>query len=150
MEKIILIKYGELTTKKDNRNLFIKKIYDHLKIALSEYDINIIYTRDRMFIEPKEENIGIIVDIVKNIFGIHSIVIAYKVQTNIDLIKECVLSVASTEKFDTFKVQTDRSDKSFEINSGIIFSGYFRHVVVFVVQSLSRVHLFATPWSVAR
>ena len=56
MEKIILIKYGELTTKKDNRNLFIKKIYDQLTLALSEYDINIIYTRDRMFIEPKKEN----------------------------------------------------------------------------------------------
>ena len=117
MEKIILIKYGELTTKKDNRNLFIKKIYDHLNQALSEYDINIVYTRDRMFIEPKEENIDLIVDIVKNIFGIHSIVIAYKVQTNIDLIKEGVLEVASTVDFNTFKVQTDRSDKSFDINS---------------------------------
>jgi len=117
MEKIILIKYGELTTKKDNRNLFIKKIYDQLKLALSEYDIDIIYTRDRMFIEPRKENIEQVVDIVKNIFGIHSIVIAYKVQTNIDLIKEAVLEVASTEKFDTFKVQTDRSDKSFELSS---------------------------------
>ena len=34
MEKIILIKYGELTTKKANRNLFINKIYDNLKLAL--------------------------------------------------------------------------------------------------------------------
>ena len=117
MEKIILIKYGELTTKKDNRNLFINKIYEHLKQALSEYDINIIYTRDRMFIEPKNENIGLIVDIVKNIFGIHSIVIAYKVQTNIDLIRDGVLNVASIVEFNTFKVQVDRSDKKFELNS---------------------------------
>ena len=117
MEKIILIKYGELTTKKDNRNLFIKKIYDHLKIALAEYDINIIYTRDRMFIEPKEENIDSVIDIVKNIFGIHSIVIAYKVQTNIDLIKESILYVASTEKFDTFKVVCAPNSNSFGVTS---------------------------------
>ena len=117
MEKIILIKYGELTTKKDNRNLFINKIYEHLKQALSEYDINIIYTRDRMFIEPKNENIDLIVDIVKNIFGIHSIVIAYKVQTNIDLIRDGVLNVASIVDFNNFKVQVDRSDKKFELNS---------------------------------
>ena len=117
MEKIILIKYGELTTKKDNRNLFIKKIYDQLTLALSEYDINIIYTRDRMFIEPKLEKVDLIVDIIKNIFGIHSIVIAYKVQTNIDFIKEAVLHVASIVNFETFKVQTDRSDKTFELNS---------------------------------
>ena len=117
MEKIILIKYGELTTKKDNRNLFINKIYEHLKSALSEYDVNIIYTRDRMFIEPKNENIDSVVDIVKNIFGIHSIVVAYKVQTNIDSIKKSVLKVASLVEFNTFKILTDRSDKSFELNS---------------------------------
>ena len=34
MEKIILIKYGELTTKKDNRNLFIDKIYNNMKLLL--------------------------------------------------------------------------------------------------------------------
>ena len=117
MEQIILIKYGELTTKKDNRSLFINKIYEHLKQALSNFDVNIIYTRDRMFIEPKNENIEEIIDIVKNIFGIHSIVIAYKVQTNIDLIKEAALKVASIVEFNTFKVQTDRSDKNFDINS---------------------------------
>ena len=117
MEKIILIKYGELTTKKANRNLFINKIYDNLKLVLSDYNVNIISNRARMFIETNNENIDEIVNIVKNIFGIHSIVIAYKVQTNIDVIKESVLEVASKEKFNTFKVETDRADKSFEINS---------------------------------
>jgi len=117
MEKIILIKYGELTTKKANRNLFINKIYDNLKLVLSNYNVNIISNRSRMFIEPNNENIDEIVKIVKNIFGIHSIVIAYKVKTNIDTIKESVLEVATKEKFNTFKVETDRADKSFEINS---------------------------------
>jgi len=117
MEKIILIKYGELTTKKANRNLFINKIYDNLKLVLSDYNVNIISNRARMFIETNNENIDEIVNIVKNIFGIHSIVIAYKVKTNIDTIKESVLEVATKEKFNTFKVETDRADKSFEINS---------------------------------
>ena len=117
MEKIILIKYGELTTKKANRNLFINKIYDNLKLVLSNYNVNIISNRSRMFIETNNEDIDEIVNIVKNIFGIHSIVIAYKVKTNIDIIKESVLEVVSKEKFNTFKVETDRADKSFEINS---------------------------------
>ena len=117
MEKIILIKYGELTTKKANRNLFINKIYDNLKLALSDYDVNIISNRVRMFIEPGKENIDEIVNIVKNIFGIHSIVVAYQVETNIEVIKESVLEVAAKETFNTFKVETDRADKSFEINS---------------------------------
>ncbi len=117
MEKIILIKYGELTTKKANRNLFINRIYENMKQALANYDIKINKNRVRMFIEPGNENIDEIVDIVKNIFGIHSIVIAYKVKTNIDTINESVLEVASSIEFNTFKVETDRADKSFPINS---------------------------------
>jgi len=117
MEKIILIKYGELTTKKANRNLFINRIYENMKQSLANYDIKIIKNRVRMFIEPGNENIDEIVDIVKNIFGIHSIVIAYKVQTNIDTINESVLEIASKIDFTTFKVETDRADKSFPINS---------------------------------
>jgi len=117
MEKIILIKYGELTTKKDNRNLFINRIYENMKQSLANYDIKIIKNRVRMFIEPGNENIDEIVDIVKNIFGIHSIVIAYKVKTNIDTINESVLEIASKIDFTTFKVETDRADKSFPINS---------------------------------
>ena len=117
MEKIILIKYGELTTKKANRNLFINRIYENMKQALVNYNIKINKNRVRMFIEPGNENIDEIVDIIKNIFGIHSIVIAYKVKTNIDTINESVLEVASHIDFTTFKVETDRADKSFPINS---------------------------------
>ena len=117
MEKIILIKYGELTTKKANRNLFINRIYENMKLALENYDIKITKNRVRMFIEPGNENIEEIVNIVKNIFGIHSIVIAYKVKTNIYTIKESVIEVVSNIDFETFKVETDRADKTFPINS---------------------------------
>ena len=117
MEKIILIKYGELTTKKANRNLFINRIYENMKLALENYDIKISKNRVRMFVEPGNENIDEIVDIVKNIFGIHSIVIAYKVKTNIETIQDSVIKIASNIDFQTFKVETDRADKSFPINS---------------------------------
>jgi len=117
MKKIILIKYGELTTKGDNRNLFINKIYDHLKILLHDYDVEIVKNRVRMFIDPRDCEIDEIVGIVKNVFGIHSIVIAYKVETNIETIETSILEIAKAIDFNTFKVETDRADKSFPIAS---------------------------------
>lgn len=117
MKKIILIKYGELTTKKDNRNLFINKIYENLSLALSNYDITIIKNRVRMFIDPKDNDIDEIISITKNIFGIHSIVVAYKIDSSIDIINSSVLEVIKEIDFNTFKVETDRADKSFPINS---------------------------------
>ena len=117
MEKIILIKYGELTTKKANRNLFINRIYENMKLLLKDYDINIVKNRVRMFITVNDNREEEVINIVKNIFGIHSIVLAYKVNTNIDEIKENIIKIASTIKFNTFKVETDRADKSFPISS---------------------------------
>lgn len=116
MDKIILIKYGELTTKKANRNLFINILCDNVKEALKNYHVNIIKNRVRMFIET-DDNINEIVDILKDIFGIHSIVVAYKVNTNTDIIKEKVLEVVKEIDFNTFKVDTRRTDKNFNIPS---------------------------------
>ena len=128
MEKILLIKYGELTTKGDNRNIFINKIYDNMKLLLSNYDVKITKNRVRMFVSVKDEEIDEVIDIIKNIFGIHSIVLAYKVNTNIETIKESVLNVAKEVEFKTFKVETDRADKSFPIKSTDFsreFGGFF-------------------------
>ena len=117
MEKIILIKYGELTTKGDNRNLFISKIYEQMKELLANYDVKIVKNRVRMFITVDEKNIDEVVNIVKNIFGIHRIVIAYKVKTDIREIEKTILDIIKIENFSTFKVETDRADKSFPIPS---------------------------------
>ena len=116
MEKIILIKYGELTTKKNNRNLFINLLYENIKNKLKNYDVKIVKNRVRMFIETND-NIDEIVSILSNIFGIHSIVVAYKVDNNIDSIKTNVLDIVKNIEFKTFKVETKRSDKRFPIPS---------------------------------
>ena len=39
--KIILIKYGELTTKKGNRNFFIKTLTKNIEHKLSNFDVKI-------------------------------------------------------------------------------------------------------------
>lgn len=116
MKKIILIKYGELTTKKANRALFIKYLYEDIKRKLTNYNVKIIKNRVRMYIET-DDNIEEIIKILKNIFGIHSIVIAYKVDTNTEKIKETALAIAKDIDFKTFKVETKRSDKNFPIPS---------------------------------
>ncbi len=114
--KIILIKYGELTTKTGNRKLFINILYNNINNALKNYDVKITKNRVRMFIET-EDNIDEIVNILKNIFGIHSIVVATRVNTNIKEIEKEVLEIAKAIAFKTFKVETSRADKSFSVPS---------------------------------
>ncbi len=115
MKKMILIKYGELTTKKGNRKLFIKLLVKNISSILKDVDYKIRYDRVRMYIES--DDIDLVINKLRNVFGIHSIVKCYKVNTNIEEIKESILEIVSNIKFNTFKVDTKRADKSFEIPS---------------------------------
>ena len=115
MCKLILIKYGELTTKKGNRRTFIKLLKNNSSKNIKDFDFNIRDMYDRMYIESK--NIDEIANKLTNVFGIHSIVICYKVNTNIEDINNLVIEVVGKEKFTTFKVETKRSYKEFPIQS---------------------------------
>ena len=115
MNNLILIKYGELTTKKANRNVFIKQLANNVKKILNGEEFNIKFDRVRMYIECN--NAEFIVKKLQNVFGIHGIVIVTKVNTNTEDIKEKVLELLRNEKFNTFKVHTKRADKTFEIHS---------------------------------
>ena len=116
MEKIIIIKYGELTTKKDNINFFINALRDNIKKSLKDIDNKIIYDHGRMFIETSDYET--VLNILKKTFGIHEINIGYKLKTNsLEEINAELLNLLKDKEFKTFKVTTKRSDKSYPINS---------------------------------
>ena len=115
MNNLILIKYGELTTKKANRNVFIKLLAKNINNLLKGIDYRMRFDRVRMYIEC--DDVDLVVSKIRNVFGIHGIVICHRVNNNIDEIKEKVKELLSNESFKTFKVYTKRADKSFEIHS---------------------------------
>lgn len=118
MEKIILIKYGELTTKKANRNQFIKQLKKNILKMLENENLEIKYDMSRMYIYVEESKLESIVSKLKKVFGLHGIVIGHIVDNNIDTLKKQVLEILQNENFKTFKVETKRSDKNYPIHSG--------------------------------
>ena len=118
MKRIILIKYGELTTKKDNRGFFIKTLRKNILNKLTDFNIEIKDDYYRMFIYCEESDIDKIISILKSIFGIHEIVICISsTDTSILNIKNISLDIMKNKTFKTFKVETNRSDKSYPIKS---------------------------------
>ena len=116
--RVILIKYGELSTKKGNRNFFINTLYNNVKSKLGMYDVSINKDRAKMTINFRDEDLDDIVKIVGKVFGIHTFNIAYLCDSDEDAIKSTVMEVVSNTNFNTFKVETKRSDKRFPIHSG--------------------------------
>ncbi len=118
MEKMILIKYGELSTKKSNIGLFLKQLKDNVSYQLKDMDVDIKFDKGRMFINLKEDNFDDVVNRLKNVFGIHEFDIAYKLYNkDFDEIGKSVLKLVKGKEFKTFKVVTKRSDKKYPIDS---------------------------------
>ena len=116
MKELIIIKYGELTTKKDNIKFFIKTLVKNVEESLKDIDHTLEYDNGRMFIytdyieETKEK--------LRNIFGIFEIETGYELEKNdIDYISDVLKDLIKEKNFKTFKVVTKRSDKSYPITS---------------------------------
>ena len=135
MEKLILIKYGELTTKKDNRKFFIKELVHNINKKIDNIEIE--YSLDRMYI--KSNDINETISKLKEVFGIYSIIECYKVNNNIDEIKNTILDLLKNINFKTFKVITKRSDKSFPISS-MEFSSKIGGIILKNIESKVDVH----------
>ena len=117
MTKIIFVKYGELNTKKGNIKFFIDALYKNIKQKLKDCNVTIDRNIARTYIELQEDNEQEVIKRLQQVFGIHSIVISNRVETDLDIIKEEALKTIKSRNINTFKVSTKRPFKSFPYES---------------------------------
>ncbi|WDV44461.1 tRNA 4-thiouridine(8) synthase ThiI [Clostridiaceae bacterium M8S5] len=122
MVKVISISYGEVALKGNNRSYFVNKLIKQIKRLVKDYqDTNVYQDRSKIFIEANEADIDEIVKEVKKIFGIVLISICYRVEKDMDNLRQCAIyamnDLKSKREVNTFKVEAKRADKKFPINS---------------------------------
>ena len=116
MNRVVLIKYGELTTKKGNRKFFINTLYQNLKKKLNNLDVKISRDISRMYIEFSDSDLDLVLKKLNQVFGIHTYQVAYKIETDSEAIKNLAVTIMEN-KTGTFKVETKRANKNFPIQS---------------------------------
>ena len=110
----ILIRYGELTLKGNNRKDFVNKLKNNLLMWIRKEELKVEY--DRMFINFSTKNL----DILQNIFGIFSYSPVLECESNLDSIKKSIknlLNEIDLNKFKTFAINSRRNDKTFSLTS---------------------------------
>ena len=116
MEKVIIIRYCEIHLKGKNRGYFEKVFMNNLEKSLSGIRHEIRKPSGRYVVENFDEaRTDEIVSRLQKVFGTHTLSIAYKVPASMDDIFAAVLAVAPEEG--SFKVQANRADKHFPLNS---------------------------------
>ncbi len=121
MQDLILIKLGELILKGNNRNRFEDRLMVNIKHALSKTgSYRIEKAQGTMYVTPRDDSpIGPAVEKIRKVFGITKISPAYACEKNMPSIYAGILEKMSDnlKNAKTFKVESKRSDKAFELKS---------------------------------
>ena len=116
MNELILVKYApEIFLKGLNRGKFEKKLRDNIGKKLEGINAEFIHDSGRYFI--KTEEVEESVKRISKVFGILEVCLVKQVEIDLNLIKEVALEKAKETKDRTFKIITNRANKSFELNS---------------------------------
>ncbi len=114
MNKVILIRFNEIHLKGGNKKYFTKLLYNNIKDALNDYKCKIENIQNRILVRDFDDETEII-NILRFVFGVHSISKAIELDTTVDKINEYISTIRLNGK--SFKCDVNRADKSFPIKS---------------------------------
>ncbi|MDD5463539.1 MAG: tRNA 4-thiouridine(8) synthase ThiI [Candidatus Moranbacteria bacterium] len=124
LQEYVLCHYGEIALKGGNRNFFEAQLIENIKKQLEAFcPSNFEYVKKMsggILIKLNEENISdqaIIKDALMHTPGIANFSFATSVSQDIETLKIFCWEMMSKEKFETFRVTTQRSNKNFPMTS---------------------------------
>lgn len=123
MKKVMALSLGELVLKGKNRYKFVNKLISTIKRNLRNIDHGKIYQNmGKVYVELVTDNEEKMINRLKHVFGIVYIAPCYVVETDKEKIEEAVIKIVDetlkkNPSYKTFKVKTNRGDKSFPLNS---------------------------------
>ena len=123
MKKVMALSLGELVLKGKNRYKFVNKLISTIKRNLRNLDHGKIYQNmGKVYVELVTDNEEKMINRLKHVFGIVYIAPCYVVETDKEKIEEAVIKIVDetlkkNPSYKTFKVKTNRGDKSFPLNS---------------------------------
>ena len=116
MEKVIIIRFGEIFLKGKNKKFFENLLEKNIKNALSIYDCIIEKSHNRFYVAEYNADIeDSIIETLKKVFGIHSISPAVKMPTDISQVANIICDHLPYAK--TFRVTVKRADKTINLTS---------------------------------
>lgn len=143
MSDLILIRYGEIGLKGKNRHFFESVLLSNIHHVLQGLPVQKTYkTRGRVFVETEQNKQAEILKKLQNVFGIVSISPVERAPLELEKIKERALIYCSKifSPNTTFKIETRRSNKSFQYLSPEISSEIGAHILQNIAGAKVDIH----------
>ena len=121
MYNILIAKYGEIGVKGKNRYLFENKLIKNIKNILKPLgDFKVYKEYGRIYVDLEDYDYEEVVEEVRKVFGIVGVCPAVRGEKDYNKLKEIALLVLNEkieQGYKTFKVDSRRGDKNFELTS---------------------------------
>ncbi len=120
MEDLLSVSFGELFLKGKNRNKFFKAAIDNIKRNIEDIGYEDMYLESsKLYIKANKNDFENLIKEIKKVFGIIYISEIKRCEKNKESIESALKEILDNMdiKNKTFKVITNRVDKSFEIKS---------------------------------
>lgn len=115
-EKVIIVRYCEIHLKGKNRGYFEQVFMNNLEKALTGIRHEIRRPSGRYVVENFDaERADEICERIRKVFGVHTLSVGVKVEADLDAIFAQILEISPDEG--TFKIETNRADKHFPLDS---------------------------------
>ena len=138
---MIMIFFGELSTKGKNIMDFIRLLGKNVKHALKEFKTaEVEVKKDHIYVLLNGENYDDVKEQLKKVPGIGSFALAKAIENDIEKIKEEALRLYRISGKTTFKVETKRVYKDFPMHSDEINRAIGGHILRNVATSKVDVH----------
>ena len=119
MREVLLVRYGEVFLKGQNRPFFLRKLVDHVKEAVQEVHGHVWLSEGRIYVSDYTDQDEAIRR-VSRVFGVHSVSPAIEMEKD-SFEAICAQAAKMMEKKrGTFKVLAKRSDKQYPMDSPTI------------------------------
>jgi len=119
MRELLLVRYGEVFLKGQNRPFFLRKLVDHVKLAVREVKGHVWLSDGRIYVSDYTDQDEAIRRVAR-VFGVHSVSPAIEMEKdNFEAICEQAAKMME-KKSGTFKVLAKRSDKRYPMDSPAI------------------------------
>lgn len=125
----VLVRYGEITLKTRNRNMFINVLKRNIKNALVGTNAEIKTDYSSALIDLNGESYETVLERIRYISGILSVSPVLKIDREMKAIKKTASHMASSfPAGNSFKIEVKRQDKKFEYDTGEIQQMVGSHV----------------------
>ena len=119
MRELLLVRYGEVFLKGQNRPFFMKKLMDHIKEAVAGQGARVWLAEGRIYVSGFED-MDACIRRVTRVFGVHSVSPAVEMDKG-DFDAICEQAAEMMRPLSgTFKVMARRSDKRYPLDSPAI------------------------------